>query len=92
MFIYIGETSFDESLFSIRTRRKRQTPNIDHSPLFFDQLTFTDDQKRLCEDNLQCLFDLAASGDMQAAITTLNHEKDANSTIEILSKSVCKYI
>lgn len=89
---YIGETNFDESLFSARTRRKRQTPNIDHSPLFFDQLTFTDDQKRLCEDNLECLFDLAASGDMQVAMTTLNHGKDANLTLEILSKSMCNFM
>jgi hypothetical protein len=47
-------------------------------------LTFTDEQRIACEQNVQCLFDLAITGDMQFAENTLNHEKDANRTQEDL--------
>ena len=38
----------------------------------------------VCEDNQQCLFDLAVTGDMAFALNTLNHQKDANTTKEVL--------
>ncbi len=47
-------------------------------------MTFTDEQRIACEQNVQCLFDLAITGDMQFAQNTLNHEKDANRTQEDL--------
>lgn len=71
-------------------RRKRQTSTI--SPVFFSQLNFTDSQTEFCEGNPQCLFDLAVSGDMNAANGTLYHEKESNATISILSMRPFCYI
>lgn len=71
-------------------RRKRQTyeeyQNLDFVPIFLDELTFTDDQKFACEDNLECLFDLAVTGSMEFANNTLMEAKVANATLEVLSK------
>ena len=73
--------------------RKRQTggtytdyQNPSFVPIFLDELNFTDDQRTTCENNLQCLFDLAVTGETEFAMTTLEQEKIANSTIEILRK------
>ena len=62
---------------------------MDFIPLFFDELTnVTDAQKMVCEDNQQCLFDLAVTGDMAFAMNTLNHQKDANATKDVLGLSI----
>ena len=42
----------------------------------------------ICEDNLQCLFDLAVTDEMEFAMNTLEQEKIANTTTEVLSKPV----
>ena len=88
---FIGRVSAEESLFFRPGRRRRQSgqPDVDFIPLFFDELTnVTDAQKMVCEDNQQCLFDLAVTGDMAFALNTLNHQKDANATKEVLGLSV----
>ena len=62
---------------------------MDFIPIFFDELTnVTETQKMVCEDNQQCLFDLAVTGDMTFALNTLNHQKDANATKEVLGLSI----
>ena len=62
---------------------------MDFVPLFFDELTnVTDAQRMVCEDNQQCLFDLAVTGDMAFAMNTLNHQKDANATKDVLGLSI----
>ena len=66
-------------------RRKRQD-NTDFTPIFFSDLNFTDAQRLICENNPECLLDLLASNDTEAAMTTLDSQKEANATIEILGK------
>ena len=62
---------------------------MDFIPIFFDELTnVTEAHKMVCEDNQQCLFDLAVTGDMVFALNTLNHQKDANATKEVLGLSI----
>lgn len=51
-------------------------------------MNVTEAQRMVCEDNQQCLFDLAVTGDMNFALNTLDHQKDANTTIEVLSKQL----
>lgn len=90
----LGQVTPEESFFyyntGVRGRRKRQTyedhQNLQFVPLFLDELTFTDDQKMACEDHPECLFDLAITGDMEFANNTLNEDKFANATQEVLGK------
>ena len=87
----LGQVREDESLFFYPGgRRKRQTyedfQNLQFEPIYLDELTFTDNQKMACGDHLQCLFDLAVTGDMEFANNTLNEDKVANETKEMLSK------
>ena len=93
-FFLIGLISEDESLFHYEgatgTRRKRQSfedfQNPDFAPVFFDNLTFTDEMRAACEEDLACLFDLAVTSDMAFASNTLDQTKVANSTKALLSK------
>ncbi len=39
-----------------------------------------------CENNSQCLFDLAATNDINIALTTLNFTKEVNDVGEFLSE------
>ena len=54
----------------------------DWEPIFLDQLNFTDDQMMLCGDNIQCLFDLNVTDEMDLAMTTLNHSVETEETRE----------
>lgn len=91
---HIGRITEEESLFHYEgatgTRRKRQThedfQNPDFTPLFFDDLTFTDEMRAACEEDLACLFDLAVTSDTAFASNSLDQTKVANSTKAILSK------
>ena len=88
--LILGRITDEESLFFRPGRRKRQSgqPDAEFVPTFFDELTnITEAQKIICEDNRQCLFDLAVTGDMNFALNTLNHEKDTNATRETLGLS-----
>ena len=84
LFFYPGEPTEP----AVMGRRKRQTyeeyQNFNFVPIFLDELTFTDDQKVICEGDLQCLFDLAVTGDVEFANTTLMEGKIANETIKLL--------
>lgn len=88
----IGQVSPEESLFFYPAggRRKRQTyeeyQNLEFVPIFLDQLTFTEEQELVCEGHVECLFDLAVTGDMEFANNTLMEDKFANTTKEVLSK------
>lgn len=94
ILLYIGRISEEESLFhyegAVGGRRKRQTfedfQNPNFTPIFFDNLTFTDEMRAACEEDLACLFDLAITSDMAFASNTLDQTKVANSTKAILSK------
>ena len=93
---YVGQATQTESLFYYTSSRKRQTDgsyedfqNLNFVPVFLDELNFTNDQRVLCENNLQCLFDLAVTEDETFAVNTLEQEKIANATVEILSTLLC---
>ena len=90
----VGIISEEESLLHYEGatggRRKRQAfedfRNPDFTPIFWDNLTFTDEMHAACEEDLACLFDLAVTSDMAFASNTLDQTKVANSTKAILSK------
>lgn len=77
-----------------RGRHKRQSyadyQNSGFVPVFLDELTFTEEQRIACEDNRQCLFDLAVTGSMDFANNTLMEDKIANATKEVLSKCIVR--
>ena len=72
--------------------RKRQAEgsyedfqDLNFIPVFLDELNFTDGQRVICENNPQCLFDLAVTEEEDFAMNTLEQEKIANTSMEILS-------
>ena len=83
-----GNASKMESLFRDPVcpdeRKRRQTD--EYVPVFFNQLTFTNEQIAACEGNKPCLFDLAVTNDTKIAANTKEAEEIANATIDILSK------
>ncbi len=88
IFLSIGRVNpYALTLFSGPFRRKRQTQD-DYIPVYFEQLTFTDMQRTLCEDNKECLYDLVQTGEMGVALETLNQQKETNETRTVLSKCV----
>lgn len=90
LLIFVGRVSADDTLFyNPGRRRRRQTSLDDFVPIFFDELAnITDTQRLLCEGNQQCIFDLAVTGDMDFAMHTLDHQKEANETKDVLSMFV----
>ncbi len=56
------------------------------TPILFEELTFTDAQIQFCDNSPPCLYDLAVTGNTDAAQTTLDTENEANATIATLSK------
>ena len=43
----------------------------------------------ICENNIECMFDLAATGSEEFGLNTLNHHKRFNVTMDQLSKFNC---
>lgn len=84
----LGKVHENESLFqdhfTSKDRKKRQTD--EYVPIFFKELTFTEDQIAACQGNKPCLFDLAVTNDTQLAIRTKEAEESANATMDVLSK------
>ena len=66
-------------------REKRQASEPSLTPIFFEELNFTDDQRLFCEDSPPCLYDLVVTESTEVAQGTLDNEKEVNATIEILS-------
>ena len=82
---FAGGTPGEQSLFVNPLRKKWQASDPSLTPIFFDELNFTDYQRLFCENNPQCLYDLAVSESTDVAQDTLDYEKDANATIATLS-------
>lgn len=74
-------------MFYDNNRGKRQAE--DYNPVYLEDLEFTDDQRKMCENNNECLFDFVVTGNTEVALTTLNDQKRDNATHEILSKCIC---
>ena len=88
-YLFTGRVDPEESLFYNAGRLKRQTaPDVEFVPIFFDDLNITEAQRMICEDNQQCLYDLAVTRDVKFAVNTLDHQKETNATKEVLSMSI----
>ena len=84
-----NRSSFNDTnlLYQPSNRGKRQAiQNDTFMPVFFDELNFTAEQRMICEDNPQCLFDLVVTGELEIAMNTLQFEKEANATKESFGK------
>lgn len=77
----------DETFFRSRflNRRKRQDDQ-GFVPFFFNLSDVTDEAAMMCQGNIQCLFDLTATGDIQLAMDTLNHEIET----DVIQSELCK--
>ena len=61
----------------------------------FEDLTFTDEQRAMCNNDTACLYDLGVTGDEAFANTTLEASEENTRIQGILSKyklSICAYI
>ena len=85
--IYSGEVTGTESIFITESRRKRQT-NDEFVPIFFEDLTITDDQRMVCGNDEACLFDFAVTQDIDLANNNLEQQRETNETVEVASKFI----
>ena len=70
-------------MFSDASRKKRGTTTEEpFVPVFFDQLTFTDEQSAICEGDEQCLLNLLVTNDMEVGILTLEEQRTVNTTTD----------
>ena len=83
------------------TLKKRQTDGPDfectsfdncgnHSfvGVTFEDLTFTDEQRAMCNNDTACLFDLGVTGDEQFANTTLEASEENMAVQQLISKKL----
>ena len=86
--------------YIINNRKKRQQPddslfectsfdncgNSSIPPVTLEELTFTDEQRAICKNNDECLFDLAVTGDEDLATVTLEASEEDVRLQKILSE------
>lgn len=70
-------------MFFDANRKKRQLPD-DSSfvPVFFDQLTFTEEQSAICDGDEQCLLNLVVTNDTAIGVLTLEEQRTVNTTVD----------
>ena len=85
--VRIGQVTAAESLFFYEVGQNVSTvSNPEHVPVFADEITFTNDQLTLCEDDRACLFDLVQTGDMDVASQTLQSSNDLTQLASTIGK------
>ena len=65
-------------------RRRRAT----FTPVFSNELNFTDEQRAVCGNDTACLYDFAVTGDEVVANTALESGQNFSSQVESLSKQI----
>ena len=74
------------------SRKRRQAQN-EPTPLSFNDLNITEEHRALCGDNAACLFDVAATGDLELGEINLEVQTEANETVDAASEhSVCMHV
>ena len=58
------------------------------TPLFPDEIEYTDEQRAICGDDLGCLFDFAATGSREVARENLESVEELDNTTSSLSKEL----
>ena len=96
MYLLAGRVIDQENLFLLppvepTVPSTTEAPTIaptedDWVPIFLDELDFTDEQRMVCGDNIQCLFDLNVTNEMDLAVTTLNHSVETEETRQIIGE------
>ena len=71
---------FLDANYNFRTRRDAYTP------IFPEDLTFTDEQKEICKNDTQCLYDLVVTGEESIALETLDVIEEAERVKAILGE------
>ena len=79
-------STFEPSATSATEGTTTAPTEDDWVPIFLDELDFSDEQKMICGDNIQCLFDLNVTDEMNIAVTTLNHSIETEETRNVISK------
>ena len=64
---------------TLRGRRQAFTP------LFPDEIEYTDEQRAICGDDASCLFDFAATGSREVARENLESVEDLDNTTTAIS-------
>ena len=79
-YVKPGESMFRNALENVEIMEDEYTP------IFIDDLEFTEEQKELCKDDLQCLYDLVITGEKDIAMDTLATGEEVEQTQAILGK------
>ena len=82
----LGVVTADESLFRVpaqSTQLRRQT----YTPIFIEDLTFTDEQREVCNNDEQCLYDFAVTGERSVAMDTLDAAEELERVQALLGET-----
>ena len=83
----IGDDSDITNHFDIRNpNRKRRQAENEFTPISFNDLNITEEHRNLCGDDVACLIDVAATGDLEIGRINLEEQTEANETVEASSK------
>lgn len=80
MFNYTGPTG------SAKKKRETTEQSSPYVPIYFDQLNFTEEQKEVCNNDRQCMYDIAITGNQELALETREENVNLTTTVGILSK------
>ena len=101
-YFMIDRITQEETLFSYgpfsRKKRQLEAPpfectsfdncgNSSIAPVTLDELTFTEEQRVMCNNDDTCLFDLAVTEDMDVAAATLESSEEDARLQAIISKN-----
>ena len=91
-FLFSGQVTFNTSLFTYNPGEDVNTfKNESFEPLFLDNITFSSDTLRLqaetiCQGDVNCLFDIASTGDTAVGESTKQTSVQLKSESEELRK------
>ena len=86
IFFFIDLVPQAQSFFIGNIGRKKRQTTENQAPAF-EELTFTDEQKEICNDDTSCLYDFAVTGSMEVAATTREASEESARVQSLISKN-----
>ena len=96
-FLFPGQIKASESLFTYGAQESTDTfIDLSYVPMFIDNITWANDSfrleaERVCDNNINCLFDAAVTEDVSYGVTTRILEENNNQVNRELGKSILHY-
>lgn len=97
-FLFPGQIKASESLFTYGAQESAATfMDLSYVPMFIDNITWANDSfrlqaERVCDNNINCLFDAAVTEDVSYGLTTRILEENNNQVNRELGKSILQIL